>query len=312
MSSSNSGQPKITVLGSINMDLVVRCAKLPMPGETVSARDLVEIPGGKGANQAVAAAKAGGDVRMIGCVGGDGFGKTLLENLEKESIDCGAVMTHQEVSSGIAVVSVEDGGENSIIVVPGANGCLDAAFVEAFADVITAADVMMVQLETPMDSVCAGVRLARKAGVKTILDPAPAATLPRELFDVDLICPNESEAGAIVGRTLETVDDAAAIARELHSKGPRAVAITLGPRGTFFFDGEHEELIPSVQVDAVDTTAAGDGFAGALAVRWAETGSLLDSIHWANRAGALAASRRGAQPSLPRRDEIDALVRLAN
>lgn len=300
--------PKITVLGSINMDLLIRCASLPVPGQTVSARSLIEVPGGKGANQAVAAARCGGQVQMIARVGDDGFGSQLVRNLIEESVDCNAVAVETNCESGLAIIGVEDSGENSIIVVPGANARLTPEAIDQATSVIGKSDVLMVQLEIPMPTVIAGVSIAKQSGVKVILDPAPAAQLPDELFDVDLICPNESEAAAIVGGQLETIDDAVRIAKQLHALGPTAVAITLGARGTMLFDGQHAELIDTVPVDAVDTTAAGDAFAGALAVRWAETDSLADAIAWANVAGALAASRMGAQPSLPTRQQIDAAV----
>ena len=300
-------KPKIAVLGSINMDLVIRCDHLPKPGETVAARSMAEVPGGKGANQAVAAARCGGAVQMIGRVGDDGFGQKLLNNLLEESIDCSAVWTAQGCESGLAIVSVENSGENAIIVIPGANARLTAEDIHRAESTLAGCDVLMVQLETPQPTVLAGIQAAKRAGAKVILDPAPAATLAEELFDVDLICPNESEATAIVGGRLETIDDAAAIAKRLHAKGPAAVAITLGARGTMLYDGQTAELIPSIKVDAVDTTAAGDAFAGAVAVRWPQTGSLRQAIQWANLAGALAASRAGAQPSLPTHQQIDSL-----
>lgn len=290
------------------MDLVVRCAHLPVPGETVSALSLNEVPGGKGANQAVAAARAGGNVHMIGCVGQDGFGTQLIENLRGESVGCDSVAMIDGCESGIAIVNVEDSGENSIIVVPGANGRLTGEAIMSAETTIAGSDVLMVQLETPVESVLAGIRFARRAGVKVILDPAPAIELPDAMFDVDLICPNESEAMSIVGGTLESIEDAEAIARRLFERGPRAVAITLGARGTMLFDGSDAQLIPSIPISVVDTTAAGDAFAGALAVRWAETGSLAQAVRWANVAGAIAASSLGAQPSLPTREQIDAMV----
>ncbi|QEF99456.1 Ribokinase [Stieleria maiorica] len=304
---NNVSKPTIAVLGSINMDLVIRCDHLPKPGETVSAQSMTEVPGGKGANQAVAAARCGGAVRMIGCVGDDGFGQKLLANLIAESIDCDAVLKAESCESGLAIVNVENSGENAIIVIPGANARITPADVRRFENAINDCDVLMVQLETPQPTVLAGIQTAKRSGAKVILDPAPAATLGDGLLDVDLICPNESEATAIVGGRIETIDDAVAIAKQLHARGPAAVAITLGPRGTMLYDGARAELIESIEVDAVDTTAAGDAFAGALAVRWAETGSLRDAIAWANRAGALAASKRGAQPSLPQRTQIDAV-----
>jgi ribokinase len=287
------------------MDLVVRCMRLPHPGETITAGSLSEVPGGKGANQAVAAVRAGGDVRIIGCVGDDGFGLKLLNNLMAESIDCDCVSVVEQTESGVAIVAVERSGENSIMVVPGANGKLSARQVAGFGETIRQSDVLMLQLEIPIDAVIEGVRIARAAGVRVILDPAPACHLPEDLLNVDLLCPNESEAALISGQTVKSLDDAKSVAESLREKGTRAVAITMGARGTLLCDERQTELIPSFKTQAVDTTAAGDAFAGALAVRWSETGSLADSVRWANAAGALAASRAGAQPSLPTRDQID-------
>lgn len=301
----NRAKPNITVLGSINMDLVIRCASLPVPGQTVSARSLMEVPGGKGANQAVAAARCGGLVQMIARVGDDGFGSQLVRNLIDESINCDAVAVEANCESGLAIIGVEDSGENAIIVVPGANARLTTDAVDQAALVIEQSDVLLVQLEIPLPTVLAGISVAQNSGVKVILDPAPAAQIPDEMLGVDLICPNESEAAAMVGGKLDTIDDALEIAKRLYAKGPAAVAITLGARGTMLYDGRQSELIQSISVDVVDTTAAGDAFAGALAVRWAETDSLSDAIAWANVAGGLAASRLGAQPSLPTREQVD-------
>ncbi len=220
------------------MDLVVRCVRLPHPGETITAGSLREVPGGKGANQAVAAARAGGDVRMIGCVGDDGFGPKLLDNLLAESIDCECVSVVEHSESGVAIVAVERSGENSIMVVPGANGKLSARKVAGFSDTIRQSDVLMVQLEIPIEAVIEGVRIARAAGVKVILDPAPARHLPEDLLDVDLLCPNESEAALISGQTVKSLDEAKAVAESLREKGSRAVAITMGARGTLLCDDQ--------------------------------------------------------------------------
>ena len=301
-------KPTIAVLGSINMDLVIQCEKLPIPGQTITGKSLVQLPGGKGANQAVAAARSGGNVRMIGRVGDDGFGASLRGNLEQESIDCGFVKTVSNCESGLAVIGVEQSGENSIIVIPGANARLTAADVEAASDVIAQSDILLVQLEIPLEAVGAGIAIAKQHGVRTVLDPAPAVSLPNEMLHVDLICPNESEASVLCGSSAAPHGREREIVEELHSRGPKAVALTLGSQGTMLFDGQQLETIPSIQVDAVDTTAAGDAFAGALAVDWVARGSLTGAIRVGNVAGALAASKLGAQPSLPRRDAIDRLL----
>ncbi len=302
--------PRIAVLGSINMDLVVRCAALPRPGETVTGCSAAEICGGKGANQAVAAARAGGVVSMIGRVGSDGFGAHLLVNLHKEQIVCRHVHDTADCPSGLAFICVEDSGQNSIIYVPGANGRVTVVDVQAARQAIESAQVLLVQLETPIDSVLAAIRIARAAGVRTIVDPAPApAHCPDELLGVDLICPNESEAAAITGSPVDTLEQAEAAARTLHRRGARHVVITLGSRGALLFDGSAAQIIEPFAIRAVDATAAGDAFAGALAVAWAGGLSLLQAITFASAAGAVAASRPGAQPSLPTRQEIETLWR---
>jgi ribokinase len=302
--------PRVAVLGSINMDLVVRCAVLPSPGQTIAGSSVDEICGGKGANQAVAAARAGGKVAMIGRIGNDGFGARMLVNLHDEQINCRHVQDTAHCPTGVAFICVEDSGQNAIIYVPGANGCVTVADVEAARSAIESADVLLLQLETPVDSVLAAIRIAKAAGVRTILDPAPAPhRCPDELLDVDLICPNESEAAAITGSPVETITQAQAAARTLHERGARHVVITLGGRGALLVDDDTTQLIEPFAIRPVDTTAAGDAFAGALAVAWASGRPLLEAITFASAAGALAASHAGAQPSLPTRDEIEKLWR---
>ena len=300
--------PKIAVLGSINIDLVARCDTLPAAGETLSAHSFAEIPGGKGANQAVAASRAGGDVSMIGRVGDDAFAERLQANLVGDGVDCRAVQSTADSSSGLAMIAVDAKGQNQIVVVAGANGQVTAQDIDRFADVLGSCDALLLQLEVPLETVVRAITIAKSAGIKVILDPAPAPTteVPDSLFDVDLICPNETEAAALSGcMVAENLASIEAVARELHARGAGAVAITLGDRGVLLFDGRTCSNIDALQVDAVDSTAAGDAFAGALAVRWVETGSLLEAAHWGNAAGALSASRAGAQPSMATRKEIE-------
>ena len=298
--------PRIAVLGSINMDLVIRCQTLPRPGETTIAESSSEICGGKGANQAVAAARAGGEVTMIGRVGDDAFAGRLLGKLQEEGIQCEWVQSTPACASGLATVWVEQSGQNSILVVAGANAQLSVADVHAARPAIESSDLLLLQLEVPIVTVLAAIDVARQAGVRIILDPAPApAECSPKLIDVDLICPNEAEAAAISGRTIGCIEDVEAAARELHRRGAKHVAITLGERGTLLWDGNQSHLVEAVSTTAVDTTAAGDAFAGALAVYWAEQNDLLDAVQFANAAGALAASREGAQPGMGTRDEID-------
>ncbi len=291
------------------MDLVVRCANLPVPGETIIADSSSEIPGGKGANQAVASARAGGDVTMIGRVGDDAFAGRLLENLRCEKIDTGNVIRTEHCASGIAVVAVEASGENAIMVVPGSNGRVSPKDVEAAAGVIRQADLLLLQLEIPLDAVLAAIMIATAAGVRVILDPAPMpSSLPDEILSVDIICPNQSEASAIVGRPIESVDEARDCLSRLHDRGAKNVIITLGGDGAVVSDGVSVEWIQPWKITPVDTTAAGDAFAGALAVRLADGASLVEAARFAAAAGAIAATRVGAQPGMATRDEIEQLL----
>lgn len=307
-----SKSPTICLLGSINMDLVVRCRALPRPGETILADSLQEICGGKGANQAVAAARAGGEVKIIGRVGDDVFAPRLITGLEREQIDVGHIRSTADCSSGVAIVSVDAEGENSIMVIPGANGRLTPSDVAELRPVIESVDVLLMQLEVPTAAVLAGLEIARQKGVRVILDPAPAPASPAKslvesLLQVDLICPNESEAATLVGHAIASLDDARQAARRLHELGAKQVVITLGKQGALLFDGAETVLVEPYRVTVADSTAAGDAFAGALAVFWAETNDLVRAVQLANAAGALAASRAGAQPSIPTRDEIESL-----
>jgi ribokinase len=302
--------PRIVVIGSINMDLVVRCAKLPRPGQTIIAESSLEIPGGKGANQAVAAARAGGQVTMIGRVGDDAFASRLLDNLARERVDVSAVKSTAECASGIAVVAVERAGENSIMVVPGSNGRVTPQDIEATAAIIRQAEIVLLQLEIPLDAVDAALQIAREAHVPVILNPAPMpSALPDHFLHVDFICPNQSETAAILGRPIATVDDAKQCVPDLHRRGAKHVLITLGSAGAVVSDGTSIDWIEPFPITPVDTTAAGDAFAGALAVRLAEGASLTTAARFATAAGALAATRLGAQVGMPTRHEIEQLAR---
>lgn len=306
-------KPRIAVLGSINMDLVIRCSELPRPGETLLAESAMEVCGGKGANQAVAAIRAGGSVQMVGRVGDDLFADRLVNNLSSEGIDCYAVQRTEGCSSGLAIVAVDSHGQNSILVVPGANGRVSRQDVESARAIIENSDVLLVQLEVPIDAVIAAIEIANRSGVRVILDPAPASKDLPDSIRVELICPNESEAETLldanVCRRFDGALDIEQAATALRERYDCNVAITMGERGTLLVERSGSvHRIPSVTVSAVDTTAAGDAFAGALAVFWAEGRSLIEAIELANRAGAIAASRVGAQPSIGHRSEIESLA----
>ncbi len=306
---SEKRRPKITVLGSINMDLMIRTENLPLPGETVIALSKVENPGGKGANQAVAAARMGAEVTMVGCVGDDGFADLLLRNLQDEDVDISHVVRRRNTASGVAVVMVEASGENSILVVPGANGLVSQTEIESAKQVICESDVLLMQLEVPPEIVVAATKVAREAGVPVILDPAPAPMdLLSELLDVDLICPNQSEAAALLGKPVDTIDAALSLVEEFTQTGAKQAVITLAEQGAVVFDGQVVETISAFRVEAIDSTAAGDAFAAGLAVRLAEKADLMEAVRFASAAGALAASGSGAQSAMPSREQVETLL----
>ena len=302
--------PRIVVIGSINLDLVYHVARLPQPGETLTGTSFQQVHGGKGANQAVAAARLNADVSLIGRIGDDAFGAALMAGLREEAVDVSHVETSVGTSSGLAVIGVEDSGQNCIIVIPGANGHVTPADVMAAESVIAAADVLLLQLEIPVAAVITAIRIARQHKVLTVLDPAPALkSFPAELLCVDVICPNESEASLITGLPVTNVAEALAAARHLQSLGARIAVITLGSRGCVVCDeSDNPRQVPPFPVTAVDTTAAGDAFAGALGFCLALGQPILEALRFASAAGALAATRHGAQPAMPRLDEVNALV----
>ncbi|MGW1723770.1 ribokinase [Streptomyces sp. NPDC002306] len=290
----------IVVLGSTNMDLLAYVEKAPQRGETVTGREFRTIPGGKGANQAVAAARAGATVSMIGAVGNDSFGTRLRSTLERAGVDTGPLRT-AEGPSGTAHIVVDDEGGNAIVVVPGANGTVDR-LTPGDEGVIASADALLLQLEIPLRTVVAGARTARAHGVRTILTPAPAQPLPPELLAAtDLLVPNEHEAAALTGRT-----DPREAAAALLDQVPQVV-ITLGAAGSLYAARGAEPLtVPAPRVTAVDSTGAGDTFVGALATALGEARPVREAVAWAAAAAALSVQREGASASMPCRAEIEA------
>ncbi|WP_031068898.1 ribokinase [Streptomyces sp. NRRL S-118] len=291
----------IAVLGSTNMDLVAYVPRAPKLGETVTGREFRTVPGGKGANQAVAAARAGAEVSMIGAVGSDDFGARLRAALEGAGVDTDLLRT-VEGPSGTAHIVVDDEGDNAIVVIPGANGTVTSLLPGDDA-LIATADALLLQLELPLSAVVAGAEAARRHGVRTLLTPAPAQPLPPGLLAAtDLLLPNEHEAASLTG-----VADPHAAAAELLRHVPEVV-ITLGAAGSLYAArGAAPVTVPAPQVRAVDTTAAGDTFAGALAVALGEGRPVPDALAWASSAAALSVQRPGASSSMPYRPEIDAV-----
>lgn len=298
--------PRIVVVGSSNTDLVVRAPTLPGPGETVLGSSFLVTPGGKGANQAVAAARLGARVTLVARLGADEFGDRALAGLGREGIDTRFVARDAEAASGVALIVVSESGENAIAVAPGANMRLTAADVDRAAAAIRDADMLLLQLETPLPTVRHAATLAMKAGVPVILNPAPAAPLAGELLSrVSVLTPNELEAAALTGGSGAGVDAARQAALRLHASGVRDVVITLGREGALMEGAAGSGHVPGCTVTAVDTTAAGDAFNGALAVALAEGASLEHAVRFANRAAALSITRPGAQPSLPTREAVE-------
>jgi ribokinase len=298
---------RIVVVGSSNTDLVVRAPTLPAAGQTVLGTSFFRAAGGKGANQAVAAARLGARVTLVARVGRDEFGEASVSNLQREGIDTSFVIMDPDAPSGVALIIVTDEGENAIAVAPGANALLEPEDVDRAAEEIESADILLLQLETPMPTVAHAVSRARDAGVPVIMNPAPATPVDvRVLRDVSVLTPNTGEAIALVGGGGSGVDAARLAARKLRAAGVRRVIVTLGAEGALLEEEEMSVVRPAHSVAVVDTTAAGDAFNGALAVALAEGASLDAAADYANRAAALSTTREGAQPSLPTRPEVDA------
>ncbi|WP_339546678.1 ribokinase [Pseudomonas sp. RA_35y_Pfl2_P32] len=296
---------KVVVVGSLNMDLVTRAPRLPRGGETLIGQSFTTVSGGKGANQAVAAARLGAQVAMVGCVGSDAYGTQLREALLAEQIDCQALST-VEGSSGVALIVVDDHSQNSIVIVAGANGALTPPVVDQFDAILQAADVLICQLEVPYDTVGHVLRRGRELGKTVILNPAPASgALPAQWYGgIDYLIPNESEAAALSGLPVDSLQTAKAAASQLIAMGAGKVIITLGAEGSLFANGQGFQHFPAPRVKAVDTTAAGDTFVGGFAAALAGGKSEAEAIRFGQVAAALSVTRAGAQPSIPRLSDV--------
>ncbi len=304
----------IVVIGSLNMDFVIAVDRLPLPGETILGRNFRMIPGGKGANQAYAAAKLaknGTTVRMLGRVGNDSFGNALKTNLARVGVDITPVLATDSEATGVACIHVDDAGQNSITVAPGANGVLSSGDIHSQLGALAGARCALLQLEVPIEAVAEGLREARRVGATSILDPAPARALPGEILQlVDIATPNENEACVLAGMTPSRVSptDAVALGNKIRALGVRSVVVKLGDQGCVYCGPDRTFASPSFPVQAVDSTAAGDTFNAALAVSLAEGAEMEEALRFANAAAAISVTRAGAQTSAPSRAEVGSLL----
>lgn len=304
---------RIIVVGSSNTDMIVKVPRIPGPGETILGGKFVKAAGGKGANQAVAAARSGGDVVFIANTGNDNLGKEAIEGFKKEGINTDYIFVDDESPSGVALIFVGKDGENSIAVASGANGTLTSEKIKEIEHVITGGNILLTQLETPLETIETSVKIAHKNGVKVILNPAPAQELDDELLQlIDILTPNQSEAELLTGIKVEDEKSAKKASEILRSKGVQTVILTLGSDGAFMMSESIQKIIPGFKVDAEDTTAAGDTFNGALAVGLADGKSIEEAIRLAHAAAAISVTKMGAQPSIPNKQEIDDFISKAS
>jgi len=298
--------PDILVIGSLNADLVVRAQRFPLPGETISGADLQILPGGKGANQAVAAARLGASVSMLGRVGRDNFGSYLLENLESNNVDTRLVQ-RDDASTGTATIIVDSNGQNSIVLSAGANGKVSDADVRtaSFPDF----NLLLLQLEIPIETVLSAARRAKESGLRVLLNPAPARPLPEELISLpDFLLPNEIELSLLTNQTVNDIPSAEKASKILLGRGAQTIILTLGANGALIVTKEMTRHIPPFKVNVVDTTAAGDAFIGGFASALLQNKSLEEAVRYGCACGALATTRFGAQPSLPTREEVEKFI----
>lgn len=293
----------VIVVGSLNMDMFFHTSHIPMEGETILGGSFITTHGGKGANQAVALARLGRKVGMVGRVGDDPFGRSLIEGLKGDQVDTRLIRLDPEAATGVALILVEPNGKNRIVVASGANLHLEPKDLEGIKPLIHRAKVLLMQLEIPLETVIHAVEIARQSQTQVVLNPAPSRPLPPELLrQVDILIPNEVEAAMLVESSQST--DAADVAAQLLEMGPKTVLITLGEAGALLMNKGGAERIPGFEVEVVDTTAAGDAFIGGFVAALTEGRTLRESVRWGNAAGALACIRLGAQPSLPTREEV--------
>jgi ribokinase len=296
---------KIVVVGSTNMDMVVKTGHIPVPGETVLTGSFFMNPGGKGANQAVAIARLGGEVIFISKVGNDVFGKQSSQLFDDEGINTFHILSDDELPSGVALITVDQEGENSIVVASGANANLFPSDLEDALEEIANASIVLMQLEIPMETVEFVAGYAASKGVRVILNPAPMNKLSPELLShIDIITPNKTEAEMLSGITVTNMESARKAAKAIYEKGIKNVVVTMGPMGAVIYQDGKTTIVPAQKVDAVDTTAAGDVFNGALAVALSEEKTLTEAVQFACMVAAISVTRMGAQSSIPYRNEF--------
>jgi ribokinase len=299
----------IVVIGSLNMDLVVKTPRLPRPGETLVGSDFRVIAGGKGANQAVAAARLGAEVAMVGRVGEDVFGPRLLAGLADHGVNIQHVQQDKEAPTGTAMIIVDETGENAIVIIPGANGMVAPADVDAAQPLLSEARLLILEFEIPVPTVEYAMDVAARRRLKVILNPAPALTVPIALLrKADIVVLNETEAQAMTGTSVVDTASAAAVRRTLQQATAQATVVTVGERGAFLATAEGALHVPAPRVEVVDTTAAGDAFVGGLAVSLLRGASLQAAVHYATRVGALTVTKFGAQTSLPSASDVHAFI----
>jgi ribokinase len=300
---------KLVVLGSINADHILNIEQFPQPGETVIGKQYKVAFGGKGANQAVAAGRSGADIAFIACVGADDIGERIRQQLATDRIDTQPIEAIAENTTGVALIFVNAEGENVIGIDAGANAAVTPDYLARYQQKVIDADALLMQLESPLETVIAAASLAKQHQTQVILNPAPARELPDELLAmIDMITPNETEAQRLTGIAVNNDDDAARAAQALHNKGIATVIITLGSRGVWLSENGKGKLVPGFRVKAVDTIAAGDTFNGALVTALLEGKVMADAVRFAHAAAAIAVTRPGAQPSVPWREEIDTFL----
>ncbi len=294
----------ICVIGSLNMDLVVNVDTMPKPGQTIIGSNFKEVPGGKGANQAVAMARLNGNVSMIGKVGEDGFGQTLINSLKNDKVDTTYIQTTKG-STGVALITVDKNAQNSIVVSPGANFEVKEEDIDNNIKAIENSDIVVLQLETPLNTIKYALNKAKKLNKYTILNPAPAVKLDDEIIkNVDLLTPNETELEIISGVSIETEEDIQKAAQIMIEKGVKELIVTLGSKGSLYINKEKSMFKKAYKVEAVDTTAAGDSYTGALAVALSQDKGIEDAMDFASKVGALSVLKEGAQSSLPTLEEV--------